>query len=100
MLFVPPIVASKRLPASRFAGLPASIGWPLNQSRATPEFPPFLDTEHDDRTDARIENAAPAGTSVGEGRAKEIVSSTAWLNALPPADTFKSCPVPTTALLT
>ena len=32
----PPIVASKRLPASRVAQL--SIGWPLYQRRAWPEF--------------------------------------------------------------
>src|SRR5437660_960275 len=65
MLFVPPMVASKRVPASRLDALPVSIGWPLYQSRAPPEFPALV-TEQDDRTDTRIERAAPAGTSVTE----------------------------------
>src|SRR5437867_1344241 len=95
MLFVPPMVASKRLPASRLDGLPVSIGCPLYQSRAIPEFPAFL-TEQDDRTDTRSERAAPAGTSVTELSANETVARFASLKSLPPAATSASCPLPTT----
>src|SRR2546426_7375994 len=95
MLFVPPMVASNRVPASRLDALPVSIGWPLYQSRAPPEFPALV-TEQDDRADTRIERAAPAGTFVTEPSANETVSSFAALKSLPPAATLARWPVPTT----
>ena len=61
MLFVPPMVASKRVPASRLDGLPVSSGWPLYQSRAIPEFPALL-TEQDARAALTIVEKIPKGS--------------------------------------
>jgi hypothetical protein len=72
---VPPTAAVTRVPASRLDGLPASIGWPSNQMRATPAFD--FRTEHDARTDARSGSVAPDGAAVAEPSATAIVSSTA-----------------------
>src|SRR5258708_9164263 len=91
------MVASKRLPASFFR--PASIGWPLYQSRAMPEIElPVV--EQDTRADALIENVAPDGTAVDALSASATVSRKALPNALPPGFTLESVPVPTVAPFT
>src|SRR6266567_3364496 len=87
------MVASKRLPAS--FDVPESMALPLYQSRARVDMP-LVAVVQETRTDARIAKVAPEGAAVGALSASVIVSSTAFLNELPPALTLGTCPVPTT----
>jgi hypothetical protein len=90
-LVVPPMVASKRLPASRLA--PLSTGCPLYQSLAVPELCPAPKQVR--RAETLMLNWAPEGALTGPPvRARGIVFRSALLKLVPPPPPY----APTTAV--
>jgi hypothetical protein len=90
VLPAPPIVASKRLPASRAD--PVSIGWPLYQSLAVPEACPA--PEQVRRAEILSRSASPGASAEGvmlKGNAFRI----ALLKPELPEPTLLICPSPT-----
>jgi len=82
--------AAARIAAGRFAAVDRLTVVPKPCDSGDPVFL----AAHEVRTEARIENAAPAGTLVAELSARRSYRVSPWLKSLLPADTFASCPDP------